>query len=175
MTKKLSAGEVVVAVVSVHVVCVETAALLAVVFFDVVFDFGFDVLFFAVVFGALFFGADFDAAADAEPTTNTASSAPSENATSVNTIAAAALRRGAGLVTTYLPCRSPAPPGSRSLPAAGRAGLRSRCGLPPPHGSRSSPEGRRRAAAGRRCRRGEGLRRRSCRLRRPRPRRGSCP
>src|SRR4051812_3037787 len=95
----------------------------------------------------------FDPAADAEPATSTASVAPSEKATSVVAMTAAALRRGAGLVTTYLPCRSPVPPGSRSLPGAGRVGLRSHCGPLAPLGSRSSRAGRRREAAGRRCRR----------------------
>src|SRR4051812_27565480 len=74
----------------------------------------------------------FDPAADAEPVTNTASVAPSENITSVAATAAAALRRGVGLLTTYLRCRSPVPRGSRSPPGASRGGLRSNCGLPAP-------------------------------------------
>src|SRR5213083_447560 len=62
----------------------------------------------------------FDPAADAEPATNTARVAPSANIKNVVAVAAAALRRGLRLLTTYLPCRSPAPPGSRALPGAGR-------------------------------------------------------
>src|SRR5258707_14380387 len=114
MTKNPSPGDAVVVVKPVSVVYVVV----------------FDVLLVVVVV--------FDDAADAEPATNTASVAPSANVTSVSAVTAAALRRGVvGLLTTYLPCRSPAPPGSRALPGAGRVGLRSHCGLPGPPGSRS--------------------------------------
>src|SRR2546423_1914073 len=98
----------------------------------------------------------FDDAADAEPETNTASVTPSENVASVVATTTAALRRGAGLLTTDLPCRSPGPPGSRSLAGADRVGLRSHCGPPGPPGLRSSPTGRRRKVAGRRRRRRPG-------------------
>src|SRR5258707_6222461 len=155
MTKKRSPGDSVVAVVLVSVGLL-AAALLVVVF---------DVLLVVVVF---------DDAADAEPATNTASVAPSEPVTSVGAVTAAALRRGVvGLLTTYLPCRSPAPRGSRALPGAGRVGLRSHCGLPPRPGSRSSPAGRLHEGAGRRSRRSETPSRRRPRRSRPRP--DSCP
>src|SRR5438552_3487003 len=125
MTKKRSPGDAVVVVKPVAVVYFGVAALLVVFFFG--------------------------DAADAEPATNTASIAPSENVTSVSAMTAAALRRGVvGLLTTHSPCRSPVP-GSRLLPGAGRAGLRSPCGLPPRPGSRSSPAGRLHEGAGRRC------------------------
>src|SRR3954453_3827226 len=82
----------------------------------------------------------------AEPATNTATSKPSENVTSV--IAnASALRREVCFLMTYLPRRSPDAPASRLLPAAGRGGPRSGCALPGPRGPGSSPAGRRREAA----------------------------
>src|SRR4051794_3380366 len=109
MTKKRSPGDSVVVVMLAGVV--STGDALPVVVFDV-----------------LFFGDVFDDAADAEPATNTDSIAPSENV-SVSAMTVAARRRGVGLLTTYLRCRCPAPPGSRSLAGAGRAGLRAHCGL----------------------------------------------
>src|SRR5512141_2080173 len=67
--------------------------------------------------------------ADAGRATNTPAVNPSELTTSIIAATPTALRLGASLLTTYLPCRSPVPPGSRSLPGAGRGGLRSHCGL----------------------------------------------
>src|SRR3954469_8394099 len=78
-------------------------------------DVGFDVLFVVVVF---------EDAADAEPATNTASVTPNENVTSV-AATTTALRREPIFLTTHHRRRSPVAPGSRSLPGAGRAGLRS--------------------------------------------------
>src|SRR5947209_3624846 len=75
--------------------------------------------------------------ADAAPVTLTASIRPSTNVTSVVATPATAVRRCVGLLTMYLPCRSA--PGSRSLPGAGRVGLRSHCGLLAPRGPGSSP------------------------------------
>src|SRR4051812_48428978 len=117
MTKKLSPGDA--GIVDVY----DGSVVVVVVFGDVVVDF--DVLSFVVVF---------DDAADAEPATNTDSVTPSENTTSVIATPATALRRGVGLLTTHLRCRSPVAPGSRSLPGAGRVGLRSRCGPHAPPG-----------------------------------------
>src|SRR4051812_2760941 len=108
MTKKVSPGDCGVVVVydgSIGVVCVVVA--------------DFAVLFFFVVV--------FDPAADAEPATSTAAATPSENIASVIAAAAATFRRRGCRLTTRLRCRSPVPPESRSLPGAGRAGLRSRC------------------------------------------------
>src|SRR3989442_15972675 len=116
MTKKRSPGDAVFVVKPVAVVYFGVAALLVVFFFG--------------------------DAADAEPATNTASIAPSENITSVIATTATALRRGVGLLTTHLPCRSPVAPGSRSLPGGGRGGLRSHCDPHAPPGPRSSAEGR---------------------------------
>src|SRR5438270_13341953 len=140
MTKKLSPGPA--GVVDVY------NGTVAVVFAGVV-D-AFVVFVDLVVVVVFFFVVVFDDAADAEPATSTATVAPSANITSVIATAAAALRRGEGLLTTYLPCRSPVPPGSRALRGAGRGGLRSHCGLRAPPGPRSSAEGRRRAGAARR-------------------------
>src|SRR4051812_18136887 len=78
----------------------------------------FDVLFVVVVF---------DDAADAEPATNTASVIPNQNVTSV-AATATALRREAIFLTTHHRFRFPVAPGSRLLPEAGRAGLRSHSG-----------------------------------------------
>src|SRR5712691_4856804 len=155
MTKKVSPGDVVVVVI---IGVVSVVVLVLFVPFD-------EAAVLVVVF-------PFDGAADAEPATNTASVAPSENITSVIAMTAAVLRRGAGVLTAYVPCRSPVRPGSQSLPGAGRGGLRRHCGLPAPPGPGSSPEGRRREEAARRCRRREAPSRPP---RPPRPRPGSCP
>src|SRR3954453_19700342 len=112
--------------------------------------------------GSMGVGVDFDVlfvvvfedAADAEPATNTASVTPNENVTSV-AATATALRREPIFLTTHHRGRSPVAPGSRSLPGAGRAGLRSHSVPRAQPGPRSSAAGRRRAWAGRRCRRSE--------------------
>src|SRR5437868_3238946 len=116
MTKKLSPGPA--GVVDVY------NGTVAVVFAGVVDDF---VVFVDLAVVVFFFVVVFDDAADAEPATSTATVAPSANITSVIATAAAALRRGEGLLTRYLPCRSPVPPESRALRGAGRGGLRSHC------------------------------------------------
>src|SRR5438105_872952 len=116
----------------------------------VVIGVGAGVFFFVVVVVVFFVVVPFDPAADAEPATSTASVAPRQNVTSVIAVTAAAWRRGRRLLTTHLPCRSPVPPGSRSLRGAGRAALRSRCAPPALRGPRSSAEGRRREEADRR-------------------------
>src|SRR5579872_7495363 len=161
MTKKCAAGEF--ASVPVPAPNVGAGVFVAVVL-DVFFVF--DVFFFVVdVF--LVVGLR-DAAA--EPETNTAATSPSENIASTITTTANVLRRGVGLVTTHLPCRS-----RRSLPGAARSGSRSCCGLHARPGPRSSAEVRRRVGASRRCRRREAPPRRPPRPPRLRLRRGSCP
>src|SRR4051812_11378975 len=95
-----------------------------------------DVVVLEVVVDGSVVGSGDDAAAGR--VTSTAPAIPSENATSAIATTAVALRRGGGFLTTYLRCRSSVVPGSRSLPGAGRVGLRSRCGPRAPPGSRSS-------------------------------------